>query len=81
MMAYTCLVVALSLFIIQSEACFVPPHPATTPAPSTAPLSTTAKATTAKQKDCPMDGKTCVGEGNVLALKSADSPEKCSKKN
>ena len=38
------------------------------------------KTTTAKPKDCPMDGKTCVEEGNVLAIKSADGPDKCSKR-
>jgi len=82
MMAYTCLVVALSLLFIQSEACLIfppPPTPAPTPAPSTAAQSTTAIATTSKPKACPMDGKTCVAEGNVVALKSTDSTEKSNK--
>ena len=78
MMAHPCLVVTLFLFIIQSEAC-IPPSPSS-PTASTAAQTTTAKATTAKPQDCPMDGKTCVEEGNVLAIKSADGPDKCSKR-
>ena len=77
-MVYPCLIVALSLFIIQSEACLPPSPPS--PTASSAPQTTTAKTTTAKPKDCPMDGKTCVEEGNVLAIKSADGPDKCSKR-
>ena len=76
-MAYPCLIAALSLFIIQSEACFPPSPPSPT---STASQTTTAKTTSAKPKDCPMDGKTCVSEGNVQAIKSADGPDMCSKK-
>ena len=73
MMAYPFLVVALFMFIFQSDACF-PPSP---PSPT---ASTAAQTTTAKPKDCPMDGKTCVGEGNVQAIKSAEGPDICSKK-
>merc|ERR1712232_685332 len=76
MMASPCLVVALSLFIAQSEACIpTQPPPATTAA--AAATTTGAPTTTAKPLDCPLDGKTCVAEGNVLELKSADGPEKC----
>ena len=62
-MAYTILVVALTLFISQSEACF--------PTQTTPPPTATA---------CPMDGKTCVGEGNMLELKSANGLDVCSKR-
>ena len=79
MMASPCLVVALSLFIAQSEACIpTPPPPAETTA--AAPTTTGAPTTTAKALDCPLDGKTCVAEGNVLELKSAETPDACSKK-
>ena len=62
-MAYTSLVVALTLFISQSEACF----------PTSPPPTSTATA-------CPLDGKTCVGEGNTLELKSANGLDVCSKR-
>ena len=69
--------VALSLLITQSEACFPPP-----PAPPSETMTTTAKTTTTKPLDCPLDGKTCIGEDNLLddGLKAADGPDACSKK-
>ena len=71
----------LSLVIILSEACFTPPPPPP-PSPTTTKAPETTKApatTTAKPKDCPIDGKTCVSGDNVLELKTADGPDKCSK--
>ena len=73
MIASPCLL-ALSLFITQLEACIPPPPPPTT--------TTTETTTTATPLDCPLDGKTCVGEDNLLddGLKAADGPDACSKK-
>ena len=78
----TNLVFALSLFIIESEACNAPqppqpPQPHGNPA-TTATSSTSSAATTAALP-CPVQGKTCVAD-NVLELKPVDGPDKCSKK-
>ena len=78
----TNLVFALSLFIIESEACTAPqppqpPQPHGNPA-TTATSSTSSAATTAALP-CPAQGKTCVAD-NVLELKPADGPDKGSKK-
>jgi len=78
-MASPCLVVALSLFIAQSEACIAPPTPAPATTAAAAATTTGAPTTTAKPLNCPLDGKTCVAEGNVLELKSADTPDACNK--
>ena len=71
----------LSLVIILSEAC-IPPPPSPSPTTTKAPSSSTTKAptTTAKPKDCPMDGKTCLAD-NLIEIKAADGPDACSKYN
>ena len=75
----TNLVFALSLFIIESEACIAhqPPQPHGNPA--TTATSATSSAATSAALPCPAQGKTCVAD-NVLELKPADGPDKCSKK-
>merc|ERR1712137_1284597 len=67
----------LSLVITLSEAC-IPPPPSPSPTTTKAPSSSTTKAptTTAKPKDCPMDGKTCLAD-NLIEMKSADGADAC----
>merc|ERR1711936_596245 len=67
----------LSLVIILSEA-RIPPPPSPSPTTTKAPSSSTTKAptTTAKPKDCPMDGKTCLAD-NLIEMKSADGADAC----
>ena len=81
----TNLVFALSLFIIESEACIAhqPPQPPQPPQPhgnpATTATSATSSAATTAALPCPAQGKTCVGD-NVVELKPVDGPDKCSKK-
>jgi len=74
MVSYLQNVVALSLFIIKSEACL--PTPPSPPAPT---LTPTPAPTTAKPKECPMDEKSCVGLFNVLNIIQQDmiGPDVC----
>jgi len=81
-------VLAISLVVSVSEACWgpPPPTPTTTRAPTTTKTTpTTTSGTTTGKYDCPIGGPTdkgttCVGSDNVIKIEASTDPEDCNKK-